>query len=79
MTFWLSLPVHLGSLKRIDYPNRSDWPIDFLFNVFTALSYLIPTFPINVTFHNLSLMYPCSKIEVKLGGPGTGCHGTVTF
>ena len=22
MTFWLSLPVHSGSLKRIDYPKR---------------------------------------------------------
>ena len=34
MTFWLSLPVHSGSLKRIDYPKQSCL---FLLNVFTAL------------------------------------------
>ena len=38
MTFWLSLPVHSGSLKRIDYPKRICLAnaINFL-NVFTAL------------------------------------------
>ena len=38
--FWLSLPVHSGSLKRIDYRNirnRSVWHTLFLLNVFTAL------------------------------------------
>ena len=37
MTFWLSLPVHSGSLKRIDYPKQICLATLFLLNVFIAL------------------------------------------
>ena len=37
MTFWLSLPAHSGSLKRIDYPKQICQTNPFLLNVFTAL------------------------------------------
>ena len=35
--FWLSLPVHSGSLKRIDYPKQICLAHPLLLNVFTAL------------------------------------------
>ena len=34
---WHSLPVHSGSLKRIDYPKTAVWPTLFLLNVSAAL------------------------------------------
>ena len=37
MTLWLSLPVHSGSLKRIDYPKQICLATLFLLKVFTAL------------------------------------------
>ena len=39
MTFWLSLPVHSGSLNRIDYPKQIclGHTLSFLLNVFTPL------------------------------------------
>ena len=37
MFFCLSLPVHSGSLKRIDYPKQLSGPPSFFLNVSTAL------------------------------------------
>ena len=36
MIFWLSLPVHSGSLKSIDYPKQICLAHILFFNVFTA-------------------------------------------
>ena len=38
MTFWLLLPVHSGSSKRIYYRNRSVWPTLFPLNLSAALN-----------------------------------------